>query len=323
VLQNTEKNQPTNNLDKHNPNVAILLCTMQGEHFLREQLDSIANQTYPNWTVWVSDDGSTDGTQNIFKEYLGKFGKDKFQIEKGPAQGYIKNFLSLVCNKQIEASYYAYSDQDDIWLPDKLRRALAWIENVPSSVPALYCARTCNVDEKNNVLGLSPLFARQPTFANALVQSIAGGNTMLFNQAACNLLRQAGPAVKVASHDWWTYLVVSGCGGQVYYDPEPTLRYRIHGSNQIGSNNTWEARIARARLLYEGRFSEWTDMNIASLRRLSDHLAPDAARLLNEFSQLRSQNLLARLIRIKRSGIYRQTTFGNLGLMAAVLLKKI
>jgi hypothetical protein len=101
------------------------------------------------------------------------------------------------------------------------------------------------------------------------------------------------------------------------------LRYRIHGKNQIGSNNNWVARIARLQLLYKGRFSEWTDMNLTSLRCLSRHLAPDAARLLDEFSQLRSKNIWARLIGIKRSGIYRQTTFGNLGLLAAVLLKKI
>jgi glycosyltransferase involved in cell wall biosynthesis len=310
-------------VDKDSPTVAILLCTMQGEDFLSEQLDSIVNQNYPHWIIWISDDGSTDGTQDIIQEYQKILGKDKLKVEIGPKQGYIRNFLSLACNKKIEASYYAYSDQDDIWLPDKLKRALAWIATVPSNVPALYCARTCNVDEENNVLGLSPLFSRRPTFANALVQSIAGGNTMVFNQAACNLLRQAGSAVKVASHDWWTYQVVSGCGGQVYYDPEPMLRYRIHGKNQIGSNNNWVARIARLQLLYKGRFSEWTDMNLTSLRCLSRHLAPDAARLLDEFSQLRSKNIWARLIGIKRSGIYRQTTFGNLGLLAAVLLKKI
>lgn len=296
---------------------------MQGGSFLREQLDSIANQTYPFWSIWASDDGSTDSTQDILKEYQKKLGTEKLAIEKGPSQGYIKNFLSLVCNKKIEAKYYAYSDQDDIWLPEKLSRALAWIDTIPSNVPALYCARTCNVDEEDNFLDFSPLFSKPPAFANALVQSIAGGNTMVFNQAACQLLRKAGPDVKVASHDWWTYLVVSGCGGQVYYDPEPVLRYRLHGGNQIGSSNTWAARFSRAVLLFKGNFRGWTDVNTASLRRLYTNLSPDAVRLLNEFCKLRSQNFLTRLVRINRRGVYRQTTMGNFGLLIALLFKKI
>lgn len=303
--------------------VAILLCTMQGESFLREQLDSIINQTYPFWLIWASDDGSTDGTQSILKEYQKKLGSEKMRVEKGPSQGYIKNFLSLVCNEKIEAKYYAYSDQDDIWLPEKLSRAIAWINTIPLNVPALYCARTCNVDEENNFLSLSPLFSKPPAFANALVQSIAGGNTMVFNQAACQLLRQAGPDVKVASHDWWTYLVVSGCGGQVYYDPEPMLRYRLHGRNQIGSSNTWAARFLRAVLLFKGNFRGWTDINTASLGRLYTNLTPDAVRLLNHFCKLRSQSFLTRLICINRRGVYRQTTMGNLGLLIAILFKKI
>ncbi len=312
-----------NSFNNFNSSVAILLCTMQGRRFLREQLDSIVNQNHPYWSIWASDDGSVDGTQDIIKEYQKKIGEEKFTIEIGPGQGYVRNFLSLVCNPKISAKYYAYSDQDDIWLPDKISRALEWLNTVPATVPALYCARTCNVDEQNQVLGLSPLFAKQPSFANALVQSIAGGNTMVFNQAACELLRKAGPEVKVASHDWWTYLVVTGCGGQVYYDHEPGLRYRLHGSNQIGANNTWVARAIRAVLLFNGRFSEWTDMNLASLRRLSDHLAPDAERLLDEFCRVRAQNFFSRMIGIKRCGVYRQTRMGDFGLLIAILFKKI
>lgn len=312
-----------NILDIVNPSVAILLCTMQGQAFLREQLDSIVGQTHPIWSIWASDDGSTDGTIDILEEYQRKLGKERFFIGQGPAQGYVKNFLSQACNPQISARYYAYSDQDDIWHPNKLTRALEWLETVPAHVPALYCARTCNVDAHDQQIGLSPLFSKPPSFANALVQSIAGGNTMVFNHAACQLLRAAGADVHVASHDWWTYLLVSGCGGQVCYDPEPNVRYRQHGGNQIGINNTWAARLVRTGMLCRGRFSEWTDMNTRALRRVWGHLAPERAHLLDEFCQARSQGLLTRLVGIKRSGVYRQTLMGNLGLIAAILLKKI
>jgi glycosyltransferase involved in cell wall biosynthesis len=305
------------------PQVAILLCTMQGQPHLREQLDSIVRQTHPNWSLWVSDDGSTDGTHDILAEYERNLGAEKLVVKSGPAQGYIKNFLSLVCSPQISASYYAYSDQDDIWEPGKLAHALEWLQTVPAHQPALYCGRTCNVTEDNQFVGLSPLFAKKPGFANALVQSIAGGNTMVFNHAACDLLRAAGPDVQVASHDWWTYLVVSGCGGQVFYDPQPTVRYRQHGGNLIGTNNSWADRVARLGMTIKGRFSDWTDMNTQALIRLQDHLSPDSARQLSEFSKARSSGLLPRLAGIKCCGVYRQTRMGNLGLVLAALLKKI
>ncbi len=305
------------------PKVAILLCTMQGQPHLREQLDSIVGQTHPNWSIWASDDGSTDGTHDILAEYTQSLGANKLVVKSGPAQGYVKNFLSLVCNPQITADHYAYSDQDDIWEPGKLARAIEWLQTVPARMPALYCGRTCNVNEDDQFVSFSPLFAKQPSFANALVQSIAGGNTMVFNRAACDLLRAAGADVQVASHDWWTYLVVSGCGGQVFYDAKPTVRYRQHDGNLIGTNNSWADRMARMGLLFKGRFSDWTDMHLNALNRLHGRLAPDSVRQLNEFSKARSSGLLARLAGIKCCGVYRQTRMGNLGLIVAVLLKKI
>jgi len=296
---------------------------MQGQLHLREQLDSIADQTHSNWRLWVSDDGSTDGTLDILFEYMKHFGFNKLIIKSGPAQGYVKNFLSLVCNPQIVAEYYAYSDQDDIWVPGKLARALEWLQTVPAHQPALYCGRTCNVNEGNQFVSLSPLFAKQPSFANALVQSIAGGNTMVFNRAACHLLRAAGANVQVVSHDWWTYLVVSGCGGQVFYDARPMVRYRQHSGNLIGTNNSWADRVVRLGMIFKGRFSDWTDMHINALNRLYGNLAPDNALKLGEFTKARGGGLWARLAGIKCCGVYRQTLMGNLGLIVAALLKKI
>jgi len=305
------------------PEVAILLCTMQGQPHLREQLDSITGQTHSSWTIWVSDDGSTDGTHDILAEYSKSYGTSKFSVRPGPAQGYVKNFLSLVCNPKITADYYAYSDQDDIWEPAKLTRALDWLQTVPAHQPALYCGRTYNVNEDNQFLSLSPLFAKRPSFANALVQSIAGGNTMVFNHAACALLRAAGADVQVASHDWWTYLVVSGCGGRVFYDPQPLVRYRQHSGNLIGTSHSWAARKARFGMVLKGRFREWSDMHATALQRLHHHLAPHTARQLHAFNQARANGLWARLAGVKRCGVYRQTRLGNLGLIAATLLKKI
>lgn len=317
--QSTAANSP----ERLHPNVAILLCTMQGQRYLRQQLDSILHQTHTLWSLWVSDDGSNDGTHSILSECKAQLGRTRIFVHPGPADGFVANFLSLTCNTKINADYYAYADQDDIWEADKLAKALTWLQTIPAHVPALYCARTCNVDANNRILGFSPIFAKSPSFANALVQSIAGGNTMVFNHAACRLLRIAGADVQVASHDWWVYLVVSGCGGKVFYDSVPTVRYRQHDSNLIGTNNSWTARLLRVTMLFRGRFSNWSSQNIAALQRIRAYLTPENQRRLDEFSRARYSGFFARLAGIKRSGVYRQTLFGNLGLIAAAIFKKI
>lgn len=198
------------------PRVAILLCTYHGQHYLAEQLESFAAQSHKNWEVWASDDGSQDETHAILKAHQEKWPEGRLSIHFGPAEGFAANFLSLTCKASIEADYYAYSDQDDVWEADKLERAVRWLETIPPNMPALYCGRTRLVDADNNEIGLSPLFSKLPSFANALMQNIGGGNTMVFNNAARALLREAGEDTPVITHDWWAYMVVSGCGGKCF-----------------------------------------------------------------------------------------------------------
>ena len=303
--------------------VAILLCTLRGHDYLREQLDSIVRQTHPSWAVWVSDDGSDHSTHAILEDYQEKLGSSKFTILCGPAQGFAANFLSLACNASIGADYYAYADQDDIWEPEKLELALQWLESMPADVPTLYCARTRKVDSDNQDLGFSELWTRPPSFANALVQSIASGNTMVFSSAARNLLVAAGPNMEVAAHDWWTYQLVSGGGGRVFYDSRPTVRYRQHRANLIGTNGTWSARFHHTRMLLQGRFRNWNQMNVTALNAMREHLTAENQVRLDEFSRARQGSIFARMAAFQRSVVYRQTWLGNLGLVAAVILKKL
>lgn len=303
--------------------VAILLCTYQGQRYLAEQLDSFSTQTHANWEAWVSDDGSKDGTLAILEAYKQKWPSGRLSIQSGPARGFAANFMSLTCCAGIEADYYAYSDQDDIWGADKLERAVRCLETISSDIPALYCSRTRLVDADNIEIGLSPLFSRPPSFANALVQNIGGGNTMVFNGAARALLREAGENLAVVTHDWWAYLVVTGCGGKVFYDSTPTLRYRQHSGNLIGMNATWIDRFKRIRMQCQGHFRNWNDCNIAALSKLQDRLTPENRNLLERFAKARQMSLIPRLILLKRIGIYRQTLFGNFSLIAAAIFGKI
>ena len=191
------------------PKIAIFMSTYNGQAYLSGQLDSIGTQTYKNWELWVSDDGSIDNTLQILKDYQNRMGDNRFFIYAGPRKGFSANFLSLVCKKNSDADYYAYSDQDDIWAPDKLQQAINWLNTISKEIPALYCARTKLVNKHGKAIGSSPLFKKNPGFLNALVQNVAGGNTMVFNRAALNLLRTAGDKINVVAYDWWTYLLVA------------------------------------------------------------------------------------------------------------------
>jgi glycosyltransferase involved in cell wall biosynthesis len=307
----------------HSSHVAILLCTHQGERFLSLQLESVASQTHADWRIWVSDDHSTDGTLEILERYRQQWGDQRLSWMRGPGKGFVANFLGLACDHRIESEYYAFCDQDDLWDSDKLEVALDWIKSLSPHIPAVYGARTRLIDEDGNECGMSPLFQRPMTFANAIVQSVAGGNTMVFNHAARALLLEAGADLDIQTHDWWLYILATGCGGVLHYDPVPTIGYRQHPNNMVGSNIGWVPRIRRAYRLLIGRFRGMNDRNFAALRRVRHRMSPDALALLEQFDQARNASLFSRTIGIWKSGVYLQTTIGNLGLIAATLLKRL
>lgn len=304
-------------------NVAILLCTHNGQEFLGQQLESIAHQSHRDWRLWVSDDASTDGTRAILDAFQSTHGPDRVTILQGPGAGSSANFLSLVCDERIQADYFAYADQDDVWFEDKLNRAITWLVGQPAGVPALYSSRTRLIDDAGQDLGISRLFTKPPSFQNALVQNIGGGNTMVFNIAARDVVRAAGPRVEVVVHDWWTYMAVTGCGGVVFNDPRPTLKYRQHGANQIGSNLGLWARLSRAGQLLEGRFRHWADINLKALSTIQLRLTPENQQVLATFAAARTKPLIPRLIGVARSGITRQTFIDNVGLYLAAALNRL
>lgn len=305
------------------PQIAIFLSTYEGENYLADQLDSILSQNYTRWKIYARDDCSSDNTISILEGFH-KTHLSKIDIKSNQKNsGFISNFLSMVCDQTIQAELYAFADQDDVWEEDKLQRAVEWISTIPKDCPALYCSRTITVNEDNVAEGFSPLFSKKPSFANAIVQSIGGGNTMVFNKAARDLIASAGADVKIASHDWWSYILVSGCGGEVFYDPHPSIRYRQHSNNFIGTNNSMKARLNRICMLFQDRFKTWNQGHIDSLSKISHRLTNENLKTLDDFTQARKGALPQRLLKLKKSNVYRQTLLGNIGLVAACILKKL
>jgi glycosyltransferase involved in cell wall biosynthesis len=310
-------------LNTSTPSVAILMCSYNGSKFISEQLDSLEKQFFSNWRLIVSDDGSSDCTLKILREYQTRWPLGKIEIRNGPRKGFCQNFLSLACDPSIFADYYSFCDQDDVWLPTKLQVAMDYFgdqEDIQS--PKAYCGRTIYVNQELKKQGYSPLFVFPRTFRNALVQSIAGGNTFVFNQKTKTLLEKVGP-VNVPSHDWWLYLLVSGAGGEVYYDPIPQLLYRQHQDALVGGNTSFLATAVRIRMLLMNRFRDWNTQNIIALKQAGLLISPRNRENLEIFFRMRSAPFLKRLRLIEVSGIYRQTWPGTISLIAAALIKKI
>lgn len=305
----------------HQPCIAILLSTYNGARFLKAQLASIERQSHQNWRLVVSDDGSTDETLSIARHFS-RHVFHNVELRQGPRRGPCANFLGLATDPTITGNYFAFCDQDDVWHANKLSRALQWLETIPEGVPAVYGARTRLVCVAGRPIGYSPKFPKAPSFTNALVQSIAGGNTMVFNGAAKQLLEKAGIANAV-SHDWWAYQLVSGAGGIVLYDPEPHLDYRQHAANQIGSHTGLRAHWRRFRMMLAGGLAAWNDINFVALSRCRHILTSDSRALLDMYEVMRKDRLHVRLKTFLKSGARRQSLVGNVALLLTIILKKL
>lgn len=301
--------------------VAVLLCTYNGTRFLKEQIDSIGRQTHSNIVLVASDDGSKDGTLAMLEDYRARWGGDRVIILKGPSRGFSKNFLSMIFNPSIQADYYAFADQDDIWEENKISRAVAMMA-ATASAPSLYFSRTQLVDIENKDIGLSPLVKGIPDFTNSLVQNVARGNTMVVNDAARQLL-QIDQNVTVYAHDWWVYQVITGCGGKVYYDAVPTLRYRQHGSNLIGANKGIMARLLRLKLLFDGSFRSWNSMNIAALKKFVPLFPEENKNIFGLFCAARQTWIVPRVSKMLKSGVRRESAIDNLALLMATIMGRV
>ncbi|MDR3468091.1 MAG: glycosyltransferase family 2 protein [Xanthobacteraceae bacterium] len=310
-----------NSLPERN-RVAILLATYNAGRFLTEQLNSIERQTHRNWEVWASDDGSADDTLPLLEKYRSRWGDDRLRILRGPREGFVANYFSLLSNDAIRSDYYAFSDQDDVWLPDKLTRSIAALSRLEAASPAIHGGRTRLIDCRGHVLGQSPLFRRPPSFRNALVQNIAGGNTMTFNAAARELLAPYC-YLRPVSHDWWSYMVVTGAGGTLIYDPEPSVLYRQHHANLTGENRSLVARTKRLFMILDNRFRRWTDINIACLSTLKERLTLQNQAVLDRFCELRMAPMSRRMTSLTSRPVYRQTALGDLGMAVALICRKL
>lgn len=303
--------------------VAILLATYTPDATLLEQVESFQTQSYEGLELIVSDD--SEGAPSTFLQAaIARFTVGPVTLAAGPKQGFAQNFLSLIRRAGPDVAYACLSDQDDVWMPDKIQRSHARLAQEPAQIPAIYCSRTLECGSDLTPIKPSRLHKRSLCFGHALVQNVVAGNTIMMNRAALDVLQAASvEAGEIVAHDWWIYQIITGVGGTVISDPEPTLYYRQHAGNIIGANTGFRATWRRMRMVASGQYCIWNDINIAALRRSAHRLTPENQRRLALFARARRRKGRARLLDLRRVGVYRQTRLSNAALWGAAAFGKI
>lgn len=210
----------------------ILLSTYNGEKYLEEQLDSLLGQEGIPVFILIRDDGSTDGTTGILKEYADRY--ENIEISEVENVGVINSFNALISHPLVDRfEYVAFCDQDDVWLSGKISAAMVSFNPDKSDVPQLYCSNLQVVDEKLSPIKLYHTTAPKYNRHTAIVQNCATGCTQVFNRKAVQLYRD-GIGKRMEMHDYWMFLVCMYMG-RVFWDNNAFILYRQHLGNVVGA----------------------------------------------------------------------------------------
>lgn len=296
------------------PRVQVLLASYNGAAHLPEQLESLATQQGVEWSLLWRDDGSTDATIAILEDFAAAHPGRVARLTGGGRLGAGASFMQLLAEAP-EAEFHAFMDQDDVWLPGKLARAVASLPEVD-----LVCTRLQLVAPDLTEIGLSPLPSRPPVFATLLAHNVAAGCTMVMT-ARARSWALAAPMPEGGLHDWWCALAVTGCGGRLVFDPQPSLLYRQHGGNLVGGGVGWPDRMRRMLGRGAAGFYGPLQRHMAALPALP--LTPEARAVLTTLQGLRAASPWQRLSALRRAGLAHHARLGDALLRAWVLLRRM
>lgn len=300
--------------------VQVLLSSYNGEKYIRKQLDSILAQENVAVKLFVRDDGSTDKTVEILKAY--EEANDNIRVLYGENLGVIHSFFALIEEAE-EAEFTAFADQDDVWLPEKLFRAVSALEEQKSELPLVYCSAKQLVDEQLQPLRSGICYGTvTPDFGNALVENMCTGCTCVINREMLQLLKGRTPDFTVM-HDFWIYLVGS-CFGRVLYDKESYILYRQHSGNELGAASSLLENYRRRIKNFKKHRGQLTRQAKELLRLYEKELSRDDKKLTAnralaaELVQAKKDKKIRRKL-VKEGKVFRQRKSDD-GIMKVLIL---
>lgn len=215
-------------------NIAVAMSTYNGELYIKEQINSILQQKNVKVDLFIRDDGSKDKTLEILKSYAKKW--NNIHVIKGDNLGVGNSFMELLYSIGCEYDYYAFADQDDVWLPDKLSQGIVKIKD--SDIPLLYVSNQILVDKNLNRLRMRFEVPPGISYKQILCNNSVSGCTMVWNKELQELLidinrRPTADLLKNRIHDVWVVMVASVVG-KIIYDKNSCILYRQHENNVVG-----------------------------------------------------------------------------------------
>lgn len=283
-------------------------------------MDSLLAQDYPDLEILVRDDGSNDATLDLLNEYASAH--TNIRVVSGENLGFAKSFFNLLEMSSPTASYLALCDQDDVWLKDKVSRAVELLSHYPQDIPMLYGSRLAIVDKRLRFLSYTDLRRNEPSFCNAIVDCPQGlGCTILLNQKTRELLYETPQ--EIYSHDWWIYLVAS-CFGNIIYDTESRILHRKHASNSLGVYSglwdKWRIKIDRFRT---GKLHRMVNQSVEFMRIYGSSIPSRNRQTLERFIANGQRKWLERIVYALSSEIRHQSTLENMILKALIALNRL
>lgn len=308
------------------PLVSIALATYNGEKYLRDQLNSIYQQSYSNLEVVASDDRSSDATIRILDEFAETYGL-RYAVNDRRL-GVVRNFEAAI--KMSRGSYVALADQDDIWATDKIamlqRRAQTLEASVGRITPVLVFSDLIVVDENlseicRSYYAFTKKNATLTTLNRLIVENVVVGCTTLFNQTLAEL---ALPFPEEATmHDLWLALVCSAFG-KIEPERTPTTYYRQHGGNVLGARNKagWVTKALRKvsspwldNVGYREQFEPCRRQVTTFLRRFGEQLSQEQVRMLTAYVHMQDDGFLMRRYRIVRNRFFKNGFWDNVEML--------
>lgn len=302
--------------------VAVILSAYNGEKYIRQQIDSILDQTNVDLELFIRDDGSHDMTVPIVREYEAKY--NIVHVREGINLGFRQSFIQeLLYHKGFD--YYAFSDQDDFWEKEKLRSACTVIETKSSPwIPTVYYSNLNIADENLHIYRHTDLEKRKHSLASSIMRRSIAGCTMVLNKAMWEKIaeNQISDQMLRRGHDSFIISLCYAIGGCVLCDERAYIRYRQHQDNTSGGMNGPLQRIKKewtALLRKKGQESEMARAIMDSWSGEIEAQAKQTLELVADYKHNPSAKLKMLFSREFSTGDYRLTALGKFKILLGIL----